>query len=477
MQIEEPIADLSVLEIYFNNQRQQALNQRAEPIRNRKDRLTKLLKWIQSHEQDIKNALFQDFKKPESEVDLSEIYPSVSEIRHAISHLSDWCAPKKVDAPLSLLGTTSYIKYEPKGRCLIISPWNFPFNLAVCPLVSCLAAGNTAIIKPSEMTPHTAQLIAKMVSEVFTPEEVTVAIGGVEVSQALLKLPFDHIFFTGSPQVGKIVMAAAAQNLTSVTLELGGKSPVIIDQTANIKDAAEKLSWGKFLNSGQTCIAPDYILIAASKKEEFIEALKAQINKQFNNTGAGFAHSPDYGRIVNEHHFKRLNSLLEEVVDKGASVRLSGETKADENFISPFILDEVDMHSRVMQEEIFGPVLPIITFNEIEEAIQLVNSKPKPLALYYFGRSRQNKKMILQQTSSGSATINDCVIHFGHSNLPFGGVNNSGMGKSHGRFGFLSFSNEKGVLQQRVGLTSSKFIYPPYNKLVKTVFSLLKKFF
>ncbi|QSE98224.1 aldehyde dehydrogenase family protein [Fulvivirga lutea] len=473
--IEQPIQQQSVQQS-FDFVKSGAIKTRKEPIGERKKRLKLMLQWISKNESKIKAAVYQDFKKPASEVDISEIYPVTSEIKHALESLTSWAKPKKIDAPLSLLGTTSHIQYEPKGACLIIAPWNYPFSLAIGPLVSCLAAGNTAVIKPSEMTPNTSILIEEMISDLFDKEIVSVINGGVEVSQELLALPFDHIFFTGSPQVGKVVMKAAAENLTSVTLELGGKSPVIVDERTDISDAAEKIAWGKYLNNGQTCIAPDYALVHENIKDKFEEKLTTKVKELFSADETKIQDSPDYGRIVNAKHYARLTSLIDEAVSTGAEILFGGDANSDDNFIPPMALTNVSMNSRMMEEEIFGPVLPIISYNNLEEAIGIINSKPKPLALYYFGRSSKNRKKVLKETSSGNVCINDCVIHFGHANLPFGGVNNSGIGKAHGYYGFLAFSNEKGVLKQRIGLTSTKSIYPPYSNFKKLVIRILKKY-
>ncbi len=444
-------------------------------IKSRKYALKSILKWLIANDERIKKAIYDDFKKPPSETDVTEIYPVVSEIRHALNHLSAWANPLKVDTPLSMLGSTSYVKYEPKGVCLIIAPWNYPFNLAIGPLVSCIAAGNVAIIKPSEMTPNTASLIQAMITEIFPEKEVVVVNGGVDVSKELLTLPFDHIFFTGSPNVGKIVMRAASDNLTSVTLELGGKSPAIVDNEGDLVNAAEKIAWGKFLNNGQTCIAPDYLLVHEDVASEFSKILVKQIDKLFGSSN-NFSESKSYGRIVNKHHYDRLNRLLEKAITDGAEIAMGGNTIEDENFIPPTVLTNVPMSSDIMQEEIFGPLLPIITYHSLKEAIDTINSKPKALALYYFGTNKKNREEVLSKTTSGNAVINDCVIHFGHVNLPFGGVNNSGIGKSHGKHGFLAFSNEKGVMKQRTGLTSTKFIYPPYTDSKKAIISFLKKY-
>jgi len=468
--------DLEALNKIFDQQKENSLQLRSEPIKQRLIKLKKLQSWIENNRDSIQHAVHSDFKKPKTEVDITEIFPLISELKHTISHLREWTKPKKIDAPLSYLGTTSQVQYEPKGVCLVISPWNYPFSLGVGPLVSALAAGNTVMMKPSEMTPNTSQLIDTMIGELFEEKDVAVFQGGIEVSQALLKKPFDHIFFTGSPTVGKIIMSSAAEHLSSVTLELGGKSPTIIDKTANISDTAEKIAWGKFLNCGQTCVAPDYILIEESIKDKFIETLKAYIQKQYDSNLEGFDKSTDYTRIVNNKHFKRISHLIEDSLESGATLEMGGTLQSDGNFIPPTILSNVSSDSKVMEEEIFGPVLPIITYTEIDEAIAMINSKPKPLALYFFGRNKSVRKKVLSNTSSGGACINDCVLQFSHTNLPFGGVNNSGIGKSHGKYGFQSFSNEKGVLKQRVGVTGIKSLYPPYNRKVKMVIKAMLKF-
>lgn len=477
MEEQDEGVDISIVKETFQNQRKNALLLRKEPIGKRIAKLKKLKAWIEANSLNIKKAVHSDFRKPGSEVDLSEIYPVITEIKHAIGHLKSWTKKKGVEAPLALLGTNSYVKFEPKGVCLIIAPWNFPFNLTTGPLVSAIAAGNTAIIKPSEMTPNTSELIGTLVSEVFDPKEVAIFQGGVPITQALLALPFDHIFFTGSPSVGKIIMRAASEHLTSVTLELGGKSPVVVDETVNIKDAADKIAWGKFLNNGQTCVAPDYLLVHESKADSLISAIKEATENQFKGSSSSIRESPDYARLVNGRHFKRLVDMLSKSVKDGAIIEYGGESFEEEKYLAPTIVSNVPMDSPLMEEEIFGPILPVVTYNNLEEAIDLINDRPKPLALYYFGNSRKNQKTVLNQTSSGATCINECVLHFNHANLPFGGVNNSGIGKSHGKHGFEAFSNEKPVLKQRVGMTSSKFIYPPYTSRVKRIIDLMIRYF
>ncbi len=403
----------------FERQKKRSLLLRSESIRDRKRRISTLQDFLIKNKDRIRDAVFQDFKKPQTESDISELYPVLTEIRHALANLDRWAKPQKVDAPLTYLGTRAEVRYEPKGVCLIIAPWNFPFNLCFGPLVSCLAAGNTAIIKPSELTPHTSALIAELVSEFFDEDLVTVIEGTQEVTSQLLRLPFDHIFFTGSPAVGKIVMKAAAENLTSITLELGGKSPAIIDGSADLKDAAKRIAFGKFLNNGQTCIAPDYVLIHDTVQSKFIEEIKSVTTKMFGENGIINESSPNYARIVNKKHFERLNKIVQDAIDKGIKVEMSGPVNEESNFIHPVILTNPGPDTLAMQDEIFGPILPVIPFHTIDEVISIVNNKPKPLALYIFSGRKLFREKILTETSAGSVGLNDCILQFSHPNLPF----------------------------------------------------------
>ena len=461
----------------FENQLYKSISLRKSSHEERIFKLKKLRDWIKTHQTEIQQALWQDFNKPAPEVDLNEIFPVTSEIHHAIKNLKSWMAQKKVSTPLPMIGTSAWIQYEPKGRSLIISPWNFPFNLTIGPLVSAIAAGCTAIIKPSEYSPNTSELIARMIKDLFEEHEIAVCLGELEVSSELLRLPFDHIFFTGSPAVGKIVMKAAAQHLSSVTLELGGKSPVIVDSSADLKDAAQKIIWGKFVNCGQTCIAPDYILIQEDIKEEFIMQAKVQIQQYYDPHFKGIEKSPDYARIINLKHFERLQNMLNDALIKGAKTAFGGKTDTSSKYFEPTLITDINSEMSVFQEEIFGPILPILSYKNIQEAIDLINSQPKPLALYYFGSNSSNSKKVLEETSSGNMVINDCVLHFLHNELPFGGVNNSGIGKAHGYHGFLAFSNEKGVLKQRVGYNNVSLLRPPYGAKAKQIIASLIKWF
>ena len=462
------------LRAVFDQQRRLAAQMALTTVDQRLDRIRRIQAWINAHEAEIQRALYDDFHKPAAEVTLSELVAVHAEIKHTIRHLRQWLKPQRVPTPLSLTGTKSYIHHEPKGNVLIMAPWNYPFGLIVRPLVLALAAGNVAILKPSELTPHTAGLIGRMIGELFPPEEVAVFEGDAEVAKALLALPFNHIFFTGSPAVGRIVMTAAAKHLASVTLELGGKSPAIVDETADIRDTANKLAWGKCLNNGQTCIAPDYVLVHQSVKEPFLRAFGESVARMYQPDGQPVEASDSYARIVNNAHFERVRSLIDDAVEKGATVTHGGRVNPAQNFIEPTVLDGVTDDMRVMQDEIFGPVLPVVPFTDLNDALRVVAQREKPLALYIHSRSRQNTQYILDRTSAGDTIINDVMLQFNNVELPFGGINNSGLGKSNGFFGFQEFSNQRGVMQREFG--TMKFLYPPYTEKVKKLIGFLMKY-
>ncbi|AHM61545.1 NAD-dependent aldehyde dehydrogenase [Flammeovirgaceae bacterium 311] len=464
------------MEQVFQQQRITSQTWRRSTAEERIARLKKMQRWMDINRNAIHEALQRDFGKPNPETDLTEIYPVQGEIKHAIKHLKDWMKPRRVKTPLTFLGTRSYIQYEPKGVSLIIAPWNYPFNLMLVPLVSCLAAGCTAMLKPSEETPHTSELLGRMISEIFRPEEVALFKGGKEVAEELLKLPFDHIFFTGSPQVGKIIMKAAAENLSSVTLELGGKSPALVDYTTNLKEAAQRIAFGKWLNAGQTCIAPDYVLVHERVFEHLVQELKKTISSMYGGEGELAKESHDYARIINKRHFNRLQKALQEATEAGAVVETGGAFDAAQHFIAPTVVTDVPEEASLMQEEIFGPILPIRRYSDLAEAISYVNAKPKPLALYLFTTRKEVEQQVLQRTSAGGVCLNDTALHYLQPNLPFGGVNWSGIGKAHGHWGFMDFSNEKPVMRQRSGLTSSGNIKPPYTPQVQKFINLMLKY-
>lgn len=466
---------LSPQEIFANCQRAVSVLRR-EPASDRKKRLHALRRWILDHRADIHAAVFADLGKPPVETDATEIFHVLNEIKVAVRSLREWSEPQPMPTPFYMAGTQAWIQCEPKGVCLITATWNYPFSLAVGPMVSALAAGNSVILKPAEATPAVSALIKKMCSEIFDPSIATACEGGVEISQALLALPFNHIFFTGSTGVGKIVMKAAAEHLSSVTLELGGKSPAIICGSANLTDAAERIAVGKFVNNGQTCIAPDYVLVDEKIADEFVRRLIAITGKLFSPEG-DFQTSPSYGRIVDTAHFTRLRNLILDAVEAGAIIEWQGPYDQRTRFMHPVILTHVPPHSRLMQQEIFGPVLPVIPYHDLGDAIRIVNEKPKALAVYVFTSSEKVRDQVLRETSSGTACINDCAIQFLHHHLPFGGINNSGIGKSHGHFGFLAFSNQKAVLKQKRGFTAVKLFYPPYTGRTRRIMDWFLKVF
>nr|MBI1231246.1 aldehyde dehydrogenase family protein [Cytophagales bacterium] len=467
--------DIFDVHAVFEKQRQKSLEIRRTTAAMRVEKLKALRGWIILHAEDIRKALYADLGKAESETDITELSLVLAEISHAVKYLSRWMKPKKVKSPLQMLGSTAYIVPEPKGCGLILSPWNYPFTLCIGPLVSAIAAGCTAWLKPSEMTPHTSALIGRMVGELFEPNEVTVSEGGVEVAERLLSLPFDHIFFTGSSSIGKLVLKAASSALCSVTLELGGKSPVIIDKDCDLEAAADKVAWSKFLNCGQTCVAPDYVLVHEAVYADFKSKLKKSLIRMGDPSGKGIRNCTDYSRIVNQHHWRRLKKLHDEAVDGGARVVYGGERDEQALFYSPTILQGVTNEMDLMKEEIFGPILPMQPFAKLEEAIEAINTRHKPLALYLFSNSADVKERVLSKTSSGAVCINECAVHFGHPYLPFGGVGYSGIGKAHGHYGFLAFSNEKAILRQSWKFSPVKAFYPPYTAKTKTLIRFFLK--
>lgn len=422
------------------------------------------------NEQRLFDALKTDLNKSREECLLSEIGVIKMSIGEISRQLKSWMRNENVKTPLFLMGADSYIYNEAKGVCLIISPWNYPFQLAINPLLFCIAAGCTAIMKPSEYSAATSAFLKQMVEDLFPPEEVSLFEGDAEVSKALLDLPFDHMYFTGSPNVGKIVMQAAAKHLSSITLELGGKSPVVIDGTANITDAAKKIAWGKLLNNSQTCIAPDYLLVHKSKVNEFTKALKSAIKAQY---GEDIKSCPYYGRIISDRHFLRASGLIEDAIEKGAVIELGGQTDAKDRFFEPTILSNIKQDMMIMKEELFCPILPIIAYDDLDEAITLIKTKPKPLAMYIFSGKKSNINHLLSHTSAGGTVINDCMLHYANGSLPFGGVNNSGVGKSHGIHGFKAFTNERAVMHQKFG--ASWLLHPPFKSYTEKLLRFMIK--
>ncbi|MCS6929347.1 MAG: aldehyde dehydrogenase family protein [Saprospiraceae bacterium] len=430
--------------------------------RERKAKLRALHSALLRYRKAIQEAMWADFRKPPLETDITEIAATTGEIRHALRHLSAWMAPRRVGVRLPLIGSSAWIHYEPKGICLILSPWNYPFNLSLIPLASAIAAGNCAIIKPSEHAPHSACLIKEIVNACFAEEEAAVVEGDVEVAQVLLEQPFDHIFFTGSPAVGKIVMAAAAKHLSSVTLELGGKSPVVVDESADVERAASRIAWMKGMNAGQICIAPDYVLVHESVQEALIEHLESYFKRYYGATPEARQQSPDYPRLIHDRHFSFVKGLLDDAVQRGATVRFGGRSVAEERYIEPTILTSVPDGAAIWDAEIFGPLLPIRPYRLLQEAIDYINTYPKPLALYVFSKKREHWQRVLNETRSGGMCINECGLQFFNPNLPFGGQNHSGIGRYHGEWGFLEFSHARAVARQHSPWPTTTLFLPPY---------------
>jgi aldehyde dehydrogenase (NAD+) len=435
-------------------------------------KLKKLRNWITSHQQDIRDALYHDFHKPQVEADLTDIKFVLNEIDHTCKNLKKWLRARDVKTSLFMIGTRSKIIYEPKGVVLIISPWNFPFMLAISPLVSAIAAGNCAVIKPSELSPNTSAVIQKLVDDLFPAEEVCVCQGDEKTGQSLIDLPFNHIFFTGSERVGKIVMRAAANNLASATLELGGQNPVIVDETARVAEAAERIIQGKLFNAGQSCVAPNTIYVHKSITDKLIDQMKCYIKEYYPH---GYD-NPDYTQIVNDFHFRRLNALVQDAISKDAQVLLNNHQANDNRIFGPVILTGVSRAAKISSEEIFGPILVVVSYENMDQIIDELVHKQKPLALFVFSQQKKKINYILKNLSSGTVAINSTSIQFLHHELPFGGVNNSGIGKTHGYFGFLDFSNQRAVLKQKNGLTGFKFFRPPYTDFTKKLVKIVMKY-
>lgn len=430
----------------------------------RKKSLRALDAWIRGHDGDILAALKQDLNKAPFEAYATEVGVVLDELKLALHKTPSWSRSKRVRSSIKNFPARCYIQPEPYGVALIMSPWNYPFMLTVGPLIGAVAAGNCAVVKPSAYSPHTSALISRMVKEVFDPAHVTVILGGRKENEALLSQRFDYIFFTGSVAVGKTVMEAASKTLTPVTLELGGKSPCIVDETANIKLAAKRITWGKYINAGQTCVAPDYILVHKNVKDALIREITNCIRSFF---GEHLCENDEYARIVNEKHFSRLVGLMQ-----GESISIGGVSNEKTLQIAPTILDKATWNSPVMQEEIFGPLLPVLTFDSLRQVVDTVNARPKPLALYLFTTNKQTEKDILRSISFGGGCVNDTVVHLSIPHMPFGGVGESGMGGYHGKAGFDTFSHKKSILKKSL-LLDIPLRYPPYKELYLKLLKML----
>ncbi|NAY90939.1 aldehyde dehydrogenase family protein [Muricauda sp. JGD-17] len=435
-------------------------SQKTKSVPFRKQYLKRLKQEIEAREDDICDALHSDFKKPKFEALGTETQIVLAELSMAIKKVARWGRPERVSSSWVHFPSTDWIYSEPYGKVLIIAPWNYPFMLTLVPLVGALAAGNTAVLKPSELSPHTSKVISEIIQKVFPPEYVTVVEGDVEVSKALLAEKWEYIFFTGSTRVGKIIYQSAAEQMTPVTLELGGKTPCIVDETAGIKLAAKRIAWGKFLNAGQTCVAPDYVLVHKKVKDTLVDHLKKNIIKFY---GENIKASPDFARISYQKHYEGLKAMLQE-----QKVLFGGNCDDQERYIEPTLVDEPSMDSALMEDEIFGPILPLISYEKEEDLLQLIGKFPKPLAFYLFSKDKKFQKRVMERYAFGGGTINDVVVQIANKHLPFGGVGHSGIGAYHGKHSFDLFSHKKSLVKRATWL-DVPIRYAPYTIPIRWV--------
>lgn len=441
-------------------QRQQARAAAGTSAAERRERLLRLRRVVVARREEIVAALGRDFRRSPFESDVAEYQHVLQEIDQAVRGVRRWMRGSRARSPLVLFGTTSRVVYEPRGSVLIMAPWNYPFGLVVNPLVAAIAAGNGAVVKPSERAPATEALVASLVAETFDPTEVAVVTGGVDVAARVLEAPFDHFFFTGSTRVGRLVMTAAARHLATVTLEMGGKSPAIVDASADLRAAAEAIAWGKFFNAGQTCLAPDFVLVHQDVHDRFVRELSAAVTRFYGDDDARRTTS-DYGRIIDAAHYERLVLLVRDTVAQGATLAFGGRYDAAERYVAPTLLTDVTPTMAAMQEEIFGPVLPVLRFATPAEAVTLARPNGKPLGSYIFARNRAVIDVLVSDIPAGGTVVNNTLLHYANSDLPFGGVGASGMGRYHGFHGFLEMSHARAVVRQRRPALS-RLLHPPY---------------
>jgi len=437
----------------------------------RKKLLERLLAEIRSNEDAIQKALYHDFHKSAMETAITEIFAVEFELKQFIKHVEKWAKGKSVSRSLLFPNVSASLHYEPKGQVLIITPWNYPFQLPLVHLVASIAAGNVTMLKLSEFSKHTNQVIKKILGGIFKEEHVAVIEGEVNETTHLLTKRFDHIHFTGSPAVGKIVMKAASANLSDITLELGGKSPAIFDKNVSLERAVKNIIWAKFVNAGQTCIAPDYLLVPRPLKSEIEQLFKKELEHAF---GTNAQHSPDFARIINDKQYKRLSDALTDARSLGAQLIAGGNLDERERYIEPTVLSNVAENNPLMTDEIFGPILPIVYYNQIADAISFINKKEKPLALYIFSEDSKFSNHVIRHTSAGSTCVNDAMIQILHPSLPFGGVNNSGIGQSTGWYGFKSFSHERAIADVKL-MPMSKMFWFPYTEKTFKLLKWMKK--
>ncbi|MDH4168714.1 MAG: aldehyde dehydrogenase family protein [Acidimicrobiia bacterium] len=452
-----------VVDAAWNRARAAFASGRTRDLQWRRTQIDGLIRLLDENDDRLTAALAADVGKPSTEGWATDIGATAGEIRHIAKNLAKWAKPRRASLPIAAQPGKGRVIPEPLGVVLIVAPWNYPIQLLLDPLAAALAAGNAVVCKPSELAPATSTLLAELLPRYLDDEAVVVVEGDVPVATALLERKWDHIFFTGSTDVGRIVMTAAAKHLTPVTLELGGKSPAIVDRSADIEVTARRLAWGKFMNAGQTCIAPDYVLVDASVRDQLVEGIGAAVREFY---GPDARTTPDFARIVNEHHLDRLTALLE---DHGATVAFGGHTDPGDRYLSPTVLVDPSPDAAVMQQEIFGPILPVLTVDDLDAAIAFVNDRPKPLALYVFSSDDEATDRVLESTSSGGVCVNHVILHISPPELPFGGVGDSGMGRYHGQSGFDTFSNLKSVLRKKTR-PDVKLLYPPYTALKDKLF-------
>jgi coniferyl-aldehyde dehydrogenase len=472
---EAPPQPVSKMRALFDAQRAALLRMGPPTLEQRRGDLIRLEQGIKEGAETLMEAIAADFgTRSRYETELAEIVPVLSAIRYTLAHLAEWMEPKKVPVELHLRPARAHILYQPLGVVGIISPWNYPFNLTITPLIAAIAAGNRIMLKPSEVTPRTSQFLAEFLAGLFPFEKIATVIGGAEAGQEFARLPFDHLFYTGSTAGGRAVMQAAAENLTPVTLELGGKSPCIIAPDALLRGAVKSIVYGKLLNAGQTCIAPDYVLLPERRLERFIKLATATVQKFYPT----LERNPDYTSVINERHYQRLMRYVADAKAKGLRVvEINPGREAlmpDARKIAPTLVVDPSDDMEVMREEVFGPILPIKTYRELDDAVRYVNRRPRPLALYYFGLRPRRRDDVLRRTLSGGVAVNATLFQFAVEELPFGGVGASGMGAYHGEYGFQTFSHRRSVfLQSR--FNASRLIRPPFGKVTDTVLKFLKR--
>jgi acyl-CoA reductase-like NAD-dependent aldehyde dehydrogenase len=465
-------AALEQLDTAFARMHRASRTQPAPTYEQRRGRLRRLLEAVRDRQEEIADAISRDFGgRSRHESKLADVFPVVSAIKHDLDHLGEWMQPEPRDTAIWFKPATARVLYQPLGVVGVLSPWNYPFQLAVGPLAAALGAGNRVLLKPSELTPETGALLERLLGELFPDDTVAVVRGGPAVGEAFCRKPFDHLFFTGSTRVGRLVMRAASEHLTPVTLELGGKSPAIIHPDYDLERAADRIAVGKLFNAGQTCISPDYVLVDRGRAAAFVEVFRHAVARRFPR----LLENPDYTAIISAHHRQRLVELVADATGKGAEAHVinpAGEDFTGSNKLVPTVLTGVRAGMAVMEEEIFGPILPVVAVADVDEAVRFVNEQPRALALYYFDRDKRRASDLLDRTVSGGACINETLVHEAVDSLPFGGVGQSGMGRYHGREGFLTFSNIKGVFHQSA-LNAVGLFSPPYGPGVERLIRLV----